>query len=189
MIAEKGFVENAIEKAEIDMLSDILYSSLVERFPENRKIYAFGYWLNRDDDYVIRLSKRLEDWSEYTLCLYADGSGYIVYERKHALIIDYFCIDAAEHAGIMEDIDREVDKIVAEPVCFAADDRELIQVRLTFNIYRRYPDADDKLDEYYEFDRTYYSWKEEQLPVASRLIKYPVVKGIWMKMHCFNSDN
>ncbi len=55
MIAEKGFVENGIEKAEIDMLSDIEYSSLVERFPEDSKTYALGYWINHDKDYVIRL--------------------------------------------------------------------------------------------------------------------------------------
>ena len=72
-----------------EMLSEELEKATEEKIKENSFLFE---WAKEDDEYILHIRKRVIPEYEYTLRLYQDGNGVVIYESKCNSEINYFRI-------------------------------------------------------------------------------------------------
>lgn len=150
---------------------------------ESLRSFYFLKWSFSDKSYVIELTKRLPDWSEYMVRLYEDGNGVLVYHGSTKLLIHYFKINDQLRDQLVSDASDRIDEIVAHPSRWGEDDRCYIPIHLKYNIVWKYPKAYAGAKKYDRYENTVYCNDESESEEVQRLLNIPEIKDKWMKLH------
>lgn len=181
---------NAIEGKDVQVHLMVSYEKVdeVERTLEKvvkdyLRIFYFLKWRFSDRSYVIELTKRLPDWTEYLVRIYEDGNGVMVYHDVGQLVTHYFKINDQLRDQLISEASEKMDDIVAHPSSIGEDDRCYIPVHMTYNIEWKYPKAYEVKNIYVEYETTVYCEDERESEEVQRLLKIPEIKEKWMKLH------
>lgn len=174
---------NAIEGKDVQVHLMVSYEKVpeVERTLEKvvkdyLRIFYLLKWRFSDRSYVIELTKRLPDWTEYVVRLYEDGSGVMAYNGLGQLVTHYFKIADSVRDQLILDASEKMDEIVAHPSSVEEDDRWYSSVNLKYNIEWKYPKAYADAKKYVKYETTVYCEDERESEEVQRLLKIPEIK-------------
>ena len=95
-----------IEQLLIELIkkNKLLEKATEEKIKENSLLFE---WAKEDDEYILHIRKRVIPEYEYTLRLYQDGNGVVVYESKCNSEINYFRIKEALRKNIVSRVSEK----------------------------------------------------------------------------------
>lgn len=162
-----------------EMLSEELEKATEEKIKENSLLFE---WAKEDDEYILHIRKRVIPEYEYTLRLYQDGNGVVIYESKCNSEINYFRIKEALRKNIVSRVSEKVDYIVSHPEEVHEDDRYFgCPVHCRYGLKWKYNNAYDMLSDYMIYEDCDYGFDEYETEIARMLLEAPEVSSIWMK--------
>ena len=165
----------------VDKVKQLLEKATEEKTKEN---WLLLEWEKEDDEYLLHIMKRVIPEYEYTLRLYQDGNGVIVFESKNDTKIRYFKIRESLRTSILSRVSDKVDYIVSHPEEVHEDDRYFgCPVHCRYGLKWKYNNANNMLSDYTIYEDCDYGFDEYETEIARMLLKAPEVSGIWMKLH------
>ena len=165
----------------IDKVEQLLEKATEEITKENQLLLD---WEKEDEQYILHILKRVLPEYEYTLRLYQDGNGVIIYVSKYETKIRYFKIREPLRKSIVSRVSEKVDYIVSHPEEAHEDDRYFgFPVHCRYGLKWKYSNARDMLDNYTLYEDCDYGVDEYEPEIACMLLEAPEVSGIWMKLH------
>ena len=178
------FIHLRVEADRINIIEKYLSETIIK---ETQPPWSFLNWDYCNDTFIVRLKKKLQDGSEYIMRLYEDGNGVVVYIGKELQSIYYYRINDSSMAVITELISNKIDFIVSNPVWIHEDDRFLsLPVHLEYNIKWKYPHAYAGITQDKIFETIDYGFNENEITLATLLLKQPGIKDKWMRLHLQN---
>ena len=163
----------------VDKTKKLLEKATEEKIKENSLLFE---WAKEDDEYILHIRKRVIPEYEYTLRLYQDGNGVVIYESKCNSEINYFRIKEALRKNIVSRVSEKVDYIVSHPEEVHEDDRYFgCPVHCRYGLKWKYNNAYDMLSDYMIYEDCDYGFDEYETEIARMLLEAPEVSSIWMK--------
>ena len=175
------YIHYRAELSRVDQIKQFLEKAAEEKIKDKWLLFD---WEIEDDEYILHLMKRVIPEYVYTLRLYQDGNGVIIYESKYDTKIRYFKIREPLRKSIVSQVSEKVDYIVSHPEEVHEDDRYFgCPVHCRYGLRWKYNNADDMLNDYMRYEDCDYGFDEYETDIARMLLKTPEVSGIWMKLH------